>query len=130
MKTRLTYLIIFILLVAIEVCIALFVHDSIIRPYGGDVIVVWVIYCLVQMILGGNNNHYIIAIAVMLFAYIVEFLQMINIVDLLGMGHIHFIKILVGSTFSISDLVCYSLGTAAMLAGIRLHKKKFVMRNG
>ena len=93
MKTRLKYLIIFILLTAIEVCIALFVHDHFIRPYVGDIIVVWVIYCLVQSILGGKNNHYIVALGVMIFAYIVEFLQMINIVDRLGMGHVHFIKI-------------------------------------
>ena len=122
MKVRLIYLLIFVLLVAVELCIACFVHDSFVRPYGGDVIVVWVIYCLVQTILGGKNNHSIVALSVMLFAFFVEFLQKINIIDLLGLGHVRFIRILVGTTFSVSDLLCYAVGTGITLAGIKVYK--------
>ena len=121
MKSRLIYLLIFVLLVAVEFCIAKFVHDSFIRPYGGDIIVVWVIYCLVQAILGGKNNHYIVAFGVMVFAFFVEFLQKLNIVDLLGLGHIRFIRILIGTTFSVSDLFCYAIGTCITLVGIYLY---------
>ena len=39
MKKRLWYLGVFGLILAIEVCIALFVHDDFIRPYVGDVLV-------------------------------------------------------------------------------------------
>ena len=122
MKFRLIYLIIFIFLVAVEICIACFVHDSFIRPYGGDIIVVWVIYCLIQAILGGKNNHSIVALGCMLFAFFVEFLQKINIVDLLGLGHVRFIRVLVGTTFSVSDLLCYAIGTGVTLVGVNLYK--------
>lgn len=123
MSTRLKYLIVLFLLLAVEVCIALFVHDQYLRPYGGDIIVVWVIYCMVQTILGGKNNHYITALCVLVFAYIVEFLQKMNIVEVLGLGNSRFLRILIGTTFSVSDLVCYTIGTAITVAGIYLYKK-------
>ena len=122
MSIRLKYFILLLLLLAIEVCIALFVHDQYIRPYGGDVIVVWAIYCLVQTILGGKNNHYFVALGVLIFAYIVEFLQKMDIVGVLGLGHIQFLRILIGSTFSVSDLVCYTVGTAVTMAGIYMYR--------
>ena len=36
---RFSYFLIFCSLMAVEVCIALFVHDSFIRPYVGDMLV-------------------------------------------------------------------------------------------
>ncbi len=123
MSTRLKYLIVLFLLLAVEVCIALFVHDQYLRPYGGDIIVVWVIYCMVQAVLGGKNNHYITALGVLVFAYIVEFLQKMNIVEVLGLGNSRFLRILIGTTFSVSDLVCYTIGTAITVAGIYLYRK-------
>lgn len=60
MKKRLPYIILLILIIAVEVIIALTQHDNWIRYYGGDVIVVWAVYCLVQSVLGGKNNHYIV----------------------------------------------------------------------
>lgn len=36
---RLSYFLIFCSLMAVEICIALFVHDSLIRPYVGDMLV-------------------------------------------------------------------------------------------
>ena len=83
MKRRLPYIIICLILLGVEVLIALFVDDKIIRPFGGDVIVIWVIYCFVQALLGGRNNHYIVAGGVMVFAFFVEFLQYIHIIDIL-----------------------------------------------
>ena len=46
---RILYTIATIILLVIEVLIALFVHDSIIRPYVGDVLVVVVIYTFVRI---------------------------------------------------------------------------------
>ena len=40
----------------------------------GDIIVVWVVYCFVQLILGGKNS-YAVAFGTMIFAFGVEFLQ-------------------------------------------------------
>ncbi len=112
MKKRLPYIILLILLVAVEVFIALTQHDNILRYYGGDTIVVWAVYCLYQSVFGGKNNHYIVHIGVMLFAFLVEFLQLIHFVDLIGLGDIQFFRILIGTSFAVEDLIAYAVGTA------------------
>lgn len=123
MKKRLPYIILLVLIIAVEVVIALTQHDNWIRYYGGDVIVVWAVYCLVQSFTGGKNNHYIVHLCIMLFAFIVEFLQYINIVDLIGLGNIQFFRVLIGTSFAVEDLVCYAFGTAIACAGTFLYKK-------
>ena len=123
MNIRLKYLILFGILLAVVICIALFVHDPYIRPYGGDVIIVWVIYCLTQIVLGGKFNHYLTALGVLAFAYLVEFLQKMHIVELLGLSHIRFMRVIIGTTFSISDLVCYTSGTIVTIWGIWLYRR-------
>lgn len=116
MKKRLPYIIILILLIAVEVIIALTQHGNWLRYYGGDVIVVWAVYCLVQAIIGGKNP-YITHIGVMLFAFLVEFLQYIHIVDIIGLGDIEFFRTLIGTSFAAEDLFCYALGTVIGIAG-------------
>lgn len=122
MKKRIPYIVRFFLLLTVEVLIALFLHGGFIRYYMGDVIVVWVVYCFVRIFLV-NANSYLTAIGVMIFAFIVEFLQYINIVDILRLGNITFFRVLIGTSFSIIDLVCYSAGTAVTLTAIFLHAK-------
>lgn len=121
MKRRLPYIIICLILLGVEVLIALFVDDKIIRPFGGDVIVIWVIYCFVQAILGGRNNHYIVAGGVLIFAFLVEFLQFIHIIDILGLRDIEFFRVLIGTNFSWPDLLCYTIGAAACWLGTWLY---------
>ena len=48
-KRRLGYLAAFCVIFAIEVCIALFVRDSFIRPYGGDLLVTVLICCFLRI---------------------------------------------------------------------------------
>ncbi|MBQ6554174.1 MAG: DUF2809 domain-containing protein [Firmicutes bacterium] len=118
MKQRLYYFLIFAALFALETLIALSLHGGFIRSYMGDVIVVWVVYCFVQMLLGGRNNHYIVALGVLVFAFAVEFMQAINIVELLGVQNNAFLRTVIGTSFSWGDLVCYTVGTAVEGLGI------------
>lgn len=122
MKKRIPYITGFVLLFIVEVLIALFVHDNFVRPYLGDVIVVWVVYCFVKIFLYESNN-YLTAVGVMIFAFIVEFLQYIHIVDILGLGSIAFFRVLIGTSFSPIDLLCYACGTAVTLLLIFINKK-------
>ena len=78
------YLLIAIGLFVIEVCIGLFVHDKIIRPYGGDFLVVIFLYFLLRGLL--KTSSFKLALSVLLFACIVEFSQYLNLIDLLGLG--------------------------------------------
>lgn len=118
MKQRVIYFLIFIALFALETLIALTLRGGFIRSYLSDVIVVWVVYCFVQMLLGGRNNHYIVALGVLVFAFVVEFMQAINIVELLGVQNNAFLRTVIGTSFSWGDLVCYTVGTAVEGLGI------------
>lgn len=57
----------------IEVLIALYAHDRIIRPYIGDLLVVILIYCFVKSFL--NTPVWPTAIGVLIFSYTIEVLQ-------------------------------------------------------
>ncbi len=110
MSKRLGYLMWFIVLVGIEFVIGIFVHDNFIRPYVGDVIIVWVLYTFVKVFAPEKWNSYIIAVAILIFSFIVEFLQLIHIVDILGIEN-NFLRVLIGTSFSTRDLLCYTIGT-------------------
>lgn len=108
-KARVIYLIIFLLLVFIEVLIALFVHDRIIRPYIGDVIVIAVIYCFIRVIIPRGAK--LLPLYIFLFATAIEVGQYFDYVTLLGLDNIEFFRILLGTSFSFIDILCYAVGS-------------------
>ena len=105
---RLVYLVLFLVLVSVEVLIAFFVHDSFVRPYVGDVIVVAVICCFLRIFM--PNKIKLMPLYVFLFATAVEALQYFNYVTLLGLGDSKFFRILLGTSFSYADIICYAVG--------------------
>lgn len=107
-KHRSTYATAAILLLLIEIAIARWVNDSFVRPYLGDYLVVILIYatlmaCTKLPIRTG-------LIATLLFAYAVESAQYFNVVGLLGLENIKVARIIIGTSFSWMDMVCYTLG--------------------
>lgn len=115
MKKRLPYLLGFIFLTTVEVLIALFVDDSFVRPYLGDIIVVWVVYCFAQLLLGGKFSSYAVSAGVFVFAVFTEIMQGINIVKLLGLENSPFFQTLIGTHFDLKDIVCYAAGTSVII---------------
>lgn len=107
-KLRIIYAILTVLLVGVEVIIALFVHDKFVRPYGGDILVVIVVYCFVRIFI--PEKFPLMPLAVFIFACIVEGLQYIHIVDLLGLTDNRFLSTLVGTSASFEDILCYAAG--------------------
>lgn len=107
-KTRLVYAAIFVALLFVEVCIALFVHDRFVRPYIGDVLITVLLCCLCRVVVPKGMPA--LPIYVFLFAITVEVAQYINILKLLGLEDIPFISVIVGTTFSWLDLLCYGIG--------------------
>jgi len=77
------YFVLTILLLGLEILIALFVHDGIIRPYIGDLLVVILIYCFVKSFV--NTPVFMTAVSVLLFSYTVEILQYLKITNVLGL---------------------------------------------
>ena len=118
MKKRLGYILAFVLLLTVEILIALFVRDDFIRPYGGDILVT-VLICAAVRILFPTGIRFL-PLWVFLFAAGVEIGQYFDFVTLLGLGNIAFFRILLGSTFSFADLLCYAAGCVLFLLGEKL----------
>ncbi len=119
---RFKYLLIFFIFLFIEIFIALFVKDKFIRPYLGDMFVVIVLYFFVKIFT--LNKIKFLSIYILLFAILVEFLQYINIVDILNLSNIKFFKILIGTTFDFKDIFCYFLGSIPLFVLDYLERKK------
>lgn len=98
----------FVVLLAVEIFIALFVHDSFVRPYIGDVLVVIVIYYFIRIFLPEGCRW--LPAAVFVFAASVEILQYFHLVERLGLQGNIFMKVLIGSVFDVKDIVCYGAG--------------------
>ena len=97
----------------VEVFIALYVHDTFIRPYVGDYLVVLLIYCAVRTFIKISTIK--LAISVLLFSYAIEVLQFYNIVGRLGLSDNQLAKTVIGYGFEWIDLLAYTLGVATIL---------------
>ncbi|AMR34030.1 hypothetical protein A0256_22570 [Mucilaginibacter sp. PAMC 26640] len=97
-----------VLLFNAEVLIADFMHDTIIRPYGGDFIVVILVYCMVKAFI--KTGVWKTAIGTLIFAYLVEITQFFHLIDQLGWGHSALARNLLGTTFRWLDMLAYTLG--------------------
>ena len=108
MKKRFFYLIATLILLIIEVLIALYVHDDFIRPYVGDAIVVIVIYTFIRIFI--PEKYRLLPFFIFIFAVVVEILQGIHIVDILGVADNQFLRTLIGDSFDVKDILCYGVG--------------------
>ncbi len=97
----------------IEVIIALYVHDAIVRPYIGDLLVVILIYCFAKTFV--DTPILPTAITVLVFAYFVEWLQYLQIVNWLGLQNNAFARTVIGTTFQWGDILAYTLGILVVL---------------
>ena len=113
-KRRILYTIIFITLLCVELCIALFVHDAFVRPYIGDVLVTVLLCCLCRIAVPKGVPA--LPAYVFLFAALVEAAQYIDVVKLLGWEDNAILSTLIGRTFSWADILCYGVGCVAFWA--------------
>ena len=102
------YAILTLLLFIIEVGIALFVRDRIVRPYIGDLLVVILLYCAFKSVV--NVPVKIAIVAVLCFAYTIETLQYLHIVEKIGLQHSRVAVVVIGNSFSWEDIAMYTAG--------------------
>lgn len=121
-KSRLTYIIIFILLFAVEVAIAVLVHDDFVRPFIGDVLVVMLVCAFLRIIFPERSK--IIPVFATLFAVIIEILQYFDFVKLLGLENNVILSTALGRTFDIKDIVCYIIGGLIFFAAEIILRRK------
>jgi len=107
------YFLFALVLFVIEVLIALYVHDSFIRPYVGDYLVVMLLYCAVRTFIKASPVK--VAFGVLLFSYVLEVLQYFHIVDRLGLTDNKLARTVIGYGFEWIDLLAYTLGIATVL---------------
>jgi hypothetical protein len=101
------------MLLIVEVVIALWVHDEIIRPYIGDILVVILIYFVVHTV--SSKNIRLLPMFIFIFAASVELFQYFKIVEILGLENNMFARVIIGSTFDIKDIICYGVGCLLLL---------------
>ena len=108
MRKRIVYIVLTVILLAVEVVITLYVHDRLIRPYIGDILVVVVVYTFVRIWIPDSVR--LLPFYVFLFATAVEVSQYFNLVELLGVSDNRFLRILLGTSFDVKDILCYAVG--------------------
>ncbi len=107
------YFIATIVLLLVEIFIALYIKDDFIRPYIGDVLVVILIYCLLKSFL--KIPVFQTCLAVLAFAFLIEWLQYLEIVKLLGVENNKLARIIIGTSFAWQDLLAYVAGILLVL---------------
>ncbi|RPD40714.1 DUF2809 domain-containing protein [Chitinophaga barathri] len=122
MKLRFSwlYFTLAVLIFIVEVLITMYLNDEFIRPYAGDFLVVILIYCFVRSLLQAPVIP--VALAVLAFSYLVETLQYLNVVKLLGLEHSRLANIVIGNYFTWSDILAYTLGVAFIILMERIKK--------
>lgn len=107
-QLRTIYTVLTAILLLVEICIALFVRDDFIRPYGGDILVTLLLCCFVRIFIPQKLR--LMPLGVFLFAALVEIGQYFDFAARLGLADIPFFSVLLGRSFSAADLLCYAAG--------------------
>lgn len=122
LRFNIRYFVMTVLIFIIEVLIALYVKDRFIRPYGGDVLVVILIYCFVKSFFDFPIAP--LALGVLIFAFVIEILQYIKIVEKLGLEKSVVARTVIGTSFAWMDILSYIVGIGIVLVVERVVLKK------
>ena len=113
LKFNKTYTLLFITILIIEILIATFLTHGFIRYTFGDYLVVILLYCFFKSFIETSSIK--IALGVLIIAFFIEFLQFINLLEILNLNNNHLVKLILGSTFHVSDLIAYTIGITTVL---------------
>jgi len=109
----------------VEVLIALYVHDWLIRPYGGDVLAALLVYVAFRVITQRTSSTRL-AIAAFATGACLEIFQACQLPERLGLTHNAILRVAVGTTFQWGDLIAYAIG--ASMAWFIDEKTSFIRR--
>ena len=105
----------------VEILIALFIKNPVIRGSLGDVLVVILIYCFIQSFLSVDKLKTIIGVG--LFAIAIEISQAFDLVEKLNLQDNKWISIALGRTFDFNDLWAYIAGCGVIYL-LEFHEDK------
>ncbi|WP_332793142.1 ribosomal maturation YjgA family protein [Sphingomonas sp. RB3P16] len=98
---------------AIEVVIALYLNDAVIRPYLGDSLAVAFVYLLLRAALPVRAP--LAAGVAFAIACAIEVGQAFHLVDRIGLGHSRVARVLFGTHYDPRDFVAYAIGAVTVL---------------
>ena len=108
------YFLLTLLFFLVEVGIALYVRDAFVRPYGGDFLVVMLVYCFLRTFV--RQPPRLLAWATLAIAFAVEIGQALHLVRHLGLAGNRLAETVLGTGFSWYDMLAYTLGVAVVYA--------------
>ena len=109
MKKRLIFGMLSLILLGIEILIGLFATGWV-RSYLGDVLVVILLYTIIRTISPDKpSKWFVLPTAILIFSFIVEFLQLWGFCDRFNITN-KLLRIIIGTGFSVVDLVSYAVG--------------------
>ena len=107
LQFHLKYFLIFISIFIIEVFIAIYIKNNFIRPYFGDYLVIFLVYYFLLSFINADKNK--IALGVLVFAFTVEIIQYFQVLLYFNLEKKRILRIVAGNTFSLEDLIIYTL---------------------
>ena len=107
------YFLFTLMLFLIEILIALYVKDSFVRPYLGDVLVVILIYCFIRTFFKFSVLG--VALFTLIFSFFIEFLQFFQLINKLNLQDSELARTVLGTSFSFSDLLAYTVGILVII---------------
>ncbi len=121
-QIKFNYLCISILLLITEILIAIFAKDEFIRPILGDYLAaLFVFYILATFLKISETKTALLALSI---CYFIEGLQFMHILEVFDLEKYSILKIIVGTSFSWTDMLAYTLGIITVLL---IHNRKKVI---
>ncbi|WP_439127586.1 DUF2809 domain-containing protein [Polaribacter sp.] len=120
-KFNKTYFTLFLALFLIEVFIAKYT-TGFIRHTVGDYFAVAFVYTFIKSIFKISEEK--AALITFLISFVIEFLQLSNLQNHFPEQHERALKIILGTSFSIGDLVAYTLGVITIILVEKTMRKK------
>ena len=109
------------MLFVIEILIAKYA-TGFLRHTIGDVLAVIFLYCLIKSFIKISVNK--ASILVLVIAFIIEFLQLSDLQNMYPKEAENYLRIILGTSFSIGDLVAYTLGVVIIIITERKFKNE------
>lgn len=110
-ETNKVNLLFFLLFFITEVIIGKFADSSgWIRCYAGDILIMPLMYFFIRSFTDSLKKS--LPVLLLLFAFVVEFLQSIDICGILGIDNKSLLAVIIGTKGDLKDIICYIIGTA------------------
>lgn len=102
----------------LEILIVIYFKTGFIRHWLGDFLVVCLLYCSLQALWPGKVLKRIVIVGII--ATVIELLQAVNFLEILGLHDNLTARLVLGTTFSWTDLLAYLLGLSIVFVLERL----------